>query len=107
MTCTNCALTINKFLEKEGMKNVKVNPVTGEVMFDNTEGPGIDKIEKGIESLGYPVAEKNGVIEKFKTFGIKSKNAFQTQSLIQLKNEYCNKSKCLGCAIGMNLLHKK
>ena len=61
MTCTNCALTINKFLEKEGMKNVKVNPVTGEVMFDSVDGNGIDKIEKGIESLCDQVAEKNGV----------------------------------------------
>lgn len=62
MTCTNCALTVNKYLEKEGMKNVKVNPVTGEVMFDVVEQNGnMDKLEKGISQLGYHVAEKNGV----------------------------------------------
>lgn len=64
MTCTNCALTINKFLEKEGMKNVKVNPVTGEVIFDTLDENQNGKIEKGIESLGYQVAEKNGVTTK-------------------------------------------
>jgi hypothetical protein len=48
--------------------------------------------------------EKNSIIDKFSSFGLKPKNAFETQSLLQLKNEYCNKSKCLDCAIGMELL---
>jgi len=61
MTCGNCALTISKYLEKEGQKNVKVNPVSGDVSFDAAEGNGIDELEKGISSLGYQVAEKNGV----------------------------------------------
>lgn len=48
--------------------------------------------------------ESNAIILKFISFGIKPKNAFETQSLLQLKNEYCNKSKCLECAIGTELL---
>jgi hypothetical protein len=32
------------------------------------------------------------------------KSAFDSQSLIQLKNEYCNKSKCLECRVGIELL---
>ena len=48
--------------------------------------------------------EKNSIIEKFNSFGLKSKNAFETQSLLQLKNEYCNKNHCLKCAIGTELL---
>jgi hypothetical protein len=35
------------------------------------------------------------------------KSAFDSQSLIQLKNEYCNKSKCLECRIGIELLKKQ
>ena len=62
------------------------------------------EISENLISLMQEVApEKNSIIEKFKTFGIKSKNAFETQSFLQLKNEYCNKSKCLECAIGMEL----
>ncbi|WPO76928.1 DUF2851 family protein [Flavobacterium sp. KACC 22761] len=49
-------------------------------------------------------AEKNSIIEKFESFGIKSKNAFESQTLIELKNEYCNHNACLKCAIGMELL---
>lgn len=48
--------------------------------------------------------EKNSIIEKFESFGISSKNAFDTQTLIQLKNEYCNQKACLRCAVGMELL---
>ncbi|HLO38577.1 MAG TPA: cation-translocating P-type ATPase [Lacibacter sp.] len=64
MTCANCALTINKYLEKEGMKNVKANPASGEVLFDLVENTDTDKLEKGLESLGYQVAERNGVAAK-------------------------------------------
>lgn len=56
MTCSNCALTISKYLQKEGLQNVKVNPIDGDVSF-NTNGEGIEenKIAKGIEDLGYKV----------------------------------------------------
>jgi len=48
--------------------------------------------------------EKNSVIDKFEFFGVSSKNAFDTQTLLQLKNEYCNQNACLKCAVGMELL---
>ena len=48
--------------------------------------------------------ESNAIIQKFNSFKIISKNAFETQSLLQLKNEYCNRSRCLECAIGIELL---
>ena len=48
--------------------------------------------------------ESNGVINKFSSFGLSVKSAFETQSLLQLKNEYCDKNKCLECAIGLELL---
>ena len=48
--------------------------------------------------------EKNVIMEKFSGFGIKPINAFETQSLLQLKNEYCNLGKCLQCAVGIQLL---
>ena len=49
-------------------------------------------------------AEKNSIVDKFNSFGIQSRNALETQSLLQFKNEYCNKSRCLECAIGIRLL---
>jgi Cu+-exporting ATPase len=58
MDCTNCALTIRRYLEKEGMKNVKVNFGTGDVSFD-LEGitPEV-KLSKGLKGLGYEVVDE-------------------------------------------------
>ena len=50
--------------------------------------------------------EKNTIISKFEELKLKSSNAFKTQALLQLKNEYCNKKLCLQCAIGKTILNK-
>lgn len=48
--------------------------------------------------------EKNSVVAKFQQLKPEFKTALQSQALIQLKSVYCNKNKCLQCAIGNNLL---
>ena len=49
-------------------------------------------------------SEKNNVISNFSNLKIDAKNAFESQALLQLKNNYCAKKRCLQCAIGNNLL---
>jgi len=58
MTCANCALTINKYLDKKGMSNIRVNPIDGDVSFDMLESSKTDEIKKGIDDLGYHVIDK-------------------------------------------------
>jgi Protein of unknown function (DUF2851) len=72
--------------------------------FAYSKSLGKDTSDENIFLLEQIVSEKNAIIDKFKSIGINAKNAFETQSLLQLKNEYCNKSKCLQCAIGLELL---
>ena len=55
MTCTNCALTINRYLEKEGLKDVKVNFIGGEVSFELNGNKTKEELTKGIADLGYKV----------------------------------------------------
>jgi hypothetical protein len=74
------------------------------LQFAYAKSQGKEVSEDLIAILNEVKPEKNSIIDKFNSFGLKSKNAFETQSLLQLKNEYCNKSKCLNCAIGMELL---
>lgn len=57
MTCSNCALTINKYLQKEGLQDIVVNPIDGTVSFTNTISAETDKIKKGIGTLGYHVVD--------------------------------------------------
>lgn len=52
-------------------------------------------------------SESNSIIKQFALYGIKSRNAYDTQALIQLKREYCEKRKCLYCRIGYRLLSEK
>ena len=49
-------------------------------------------------------AEQNNITKGFAKLGIISKNAFDTQALLQLKNEYCTHKHCLDCSIGSKLL---
>ncbi|HZG25678.1 MAG TPA: cation-translocating P-type ATPase [Chitinophagaceae bacterium] len=59
MTCSNCALAISNYLKKQGLQNVKVNPIDGDVSF---ESPDIEKkpdvIARGIEGLGYKIVNQ-------------------------------------------------
>ncbi len=50
--------------------------------------------------------EKNSIITKWKSIGIDVKTAFDSQALIEQKNEFCSKIKCLKCSIGIDLLKK-
>jgi Cu+-exporting ATPase len=55
MSCTNCALTIDKYLQAQGLDQVKVNFIGGDVSFEIEAGKPKQEIAKGIEGLGYHV----------------------------------------------------
>ena len=50
--------------------------------------------------------EKNSIISKFSEIGVSSKNALDTQALLELKNNYCAPKRCLECAIGNTILKR-
>jgi len=51
-------------------------------------------------------SEKNSVVNRYNKIKKVSKSALQSQALIQLKVDYCDKNKCLQCEIGNTLLNK-
>src|SRR5688572_13583811 len=57
MTCANCASTITRTLQKEGLKDVNVNYITTEVSFEEIDQARLQKIKSQINSIGYKVAE--------------------------------------------------
>ncbi|MGH2565752.1 MAG: DUF2851 family protein, partial [Ginsengibacter sp.] len=63
--------------------------------------------DKSIKWLEEVAAEKNSITRGFERLNFSNKNAFDSQSFIQLKNEYCNKKRCLQCAIGNGLLKSR
>ena len=62
--------------------------------------------EEGFDLLRQIKSEKNAIVDKFSELGIASSSAFDSQALLQLKNNYCAKKRCLHCAIGMCILKK-
>lgn len=57
MNCSTCAVTISKYLQKQGMQNVKVNPIDGDITFTNIENFDEAKLKAGIKALGYGVVD--------------------------------------------------
>ena len=58
MDCTNCALTITRYLRKEGQKEVKVNFIGGDVSFELNENRTKEELAEGIHDLGYKVVNE-------------------------------------------------
>jgi len=94
-----------KQLSKSFIDLILINTILP-LQFAYAKSQGKEISEDLIQLLNEVASEKNAIMDKFSSFGIKSTNAFESQSLLQLKNEYCNKSRCLECAIGMELLKK-
>jgi len=60
--------------------------------------------DKALDWLEQITAESNSITKGFLKIGLENKNAHDSQALIELKNEYCSKKRCLECAIGNALL---
>ncbi len=95
--------TRKKVLSK-GFVNLLIINTVIPIRFAYLKSLGKESLEKAIQLMESILPEQNGIIDKFKSIGIDAENAFQSQALLQLKNEYCNQSKCLNCAVGLELL---
>ena len=51
--------------------------------------------------------EENSIVRKYKMLANLGSSALESQALLQLKNSYCEKNKCLQCSIGNNLLKQE
>ncbi|MDY7395495.1 DUF2851 family protein [Aureibaculum sp. 2210JD6-5] len=101
------------FTSKSKKSNKKLTKSFVDLLLINTVIPlkfmylkSIDKLNETeiIESIQQLKPEKNNIIEKFNQLEITSSSALETQALLQLKNEYCAKKRCLECTIGRSLI---
>jgi hypothetical protein len=61
-------------------------------------------INLSLKLLEYLPCENNKIVTDFCNLGVKIKTAFESQALIELKNNYCNYKKCLQCGVGNKIL---
>ena len=62
--------------------------------------------ERAFDILDQLKAENNHIIRMWRECGLEVTNAGDTQALIQLKKEYCDKRECLRCRIGYEYLKR-
>ena len=79
----------NKALSKSFIDLLVINTIVP-IQFAYAKSQGKEVSESLLNLIREIDPEKNVIMEKFSGFGIKPRNAFETQSLLQLKNEYCN-----------------
>ena len=88
---------------KEANKKLKANGMVPAVLYGREKGK--DEIsERALKFLELLPAEKNTIIKQFADYNIKAKNALESQSLIQLYNNYCIPRNCLKCQIGCKII---
>ncbi|PID89558.1 MAG: hypothetical protein CSA05_01485 [Bacteroidia bacterium] len=92
---------------KSSFYNIAINTILP-FMFTYGRIKGKENLQnKALDFYENIKAENNHIIKKWKEIGIAPKNAFESQALLQLKNEYCTNKKCLKCNIGNKLFSKK
>jgi hypothetical protein len=95
-----------KHLGDSMINNIIINTIVPAVFaygkFHNNE----ELKTRSFNWLSELAAENNAITNKFLSLEIVSATAFDSQALIQLKNEYCNQFRCLDCAVGNWILKK-
>lgn len=62
--------------------------------------------EKALRWLEETPPEANSITKEFLRLGIDARTAYDSQALIELKNEYCSRKRCLECSVGNYLLRE-
>ncbi len=60
--------------------------------------------EKALDILYKLPSENNNIIRRFSQMALKAESAAQSQALIELKTNYCDKQQCLSCQIGQQII---
>ena len=96
----------NKNIGKSALLGIFINTVLP-FMFIYGKLRGINELkDKALELLEQIPAEKNSTIKKWEDLNIIPVNAAQSQAIILLTNNYCNKKNCLYCQIGNSIIRK-
>lgn len=95
-----------KVLSKAFIDLLLINTIIP-IKFAYAKFQGKHNDEQIIKLVNEIFAEKNSIINKFNSLKKVATSALHSQGLLQLKNAYCNKNKCLQCAVGNSLLNRK
>jgi len=96
-----------KLLGETSLNTLLINTVAPILFAYGKKTASEKQCERAIHILESIKPESNSIVNEFRYAGINPKHAFDTQAIIQLRKEYCDKRKCLYCRIGHALLSRK
>lgn len=98
----------NSKLPGENMINILIINTVASIFFAYGQKKNKPEYcERAIQMQERIPAENNSVIRLFDQVGLKVRNSADSQAVIQLKREYCEKKKCMYCRIGYYYLKTK
>ena len=93
-----------KRLGSNSVENIMINTIAPMLFFYGKETLSSKHEEMAIDLLDKLPHEKNYIVRNWNQNNIFAKNASDSQSLIELTNNYCVLKKCLNCGIGIQIL---
>ncbi len=99
-----CSPPSVKHLGYQSIRTLIINVIVPFLYMLGKREQRTDAIKQATAILLELQAESNHIIKKWTKFGMKPNNAFESQALIQLHNNYCQQKRCLDCQLGMFFL---
>ena len=96
--------TKEKIIGNESIKSLVINTIVPFLYIYGDKTGDEDLKTRSFNFLNEISPERNNIIKEWELYGIYAGNAYESQALIQLRKEYCNKKKCIYCAIGNEII---
>lgn len=94
----------SKRLGKHSVNSVIINSVIPFTFFYGKIYGVNEYVYKALDWLENIPPEDNKIVRLYKEAGFPVKNAMHTQAMLVLKNSYCDKKRCVDCAIGRKVM---
>jgi len=91
-------------LGRMSIENIAINSIVPMLVAYGKAKDDQRFVDRAVRWLQETAAEKNNILRSWDDLGLKSRNAFDSQSLIELHNSFCLRRRCLDCNIGFYLL---
>ncbi len=94
----------NKNLGIQSVNSILINTVIPFLFCYASHKNDEELKDKAVQILEQIPSERNSIVTNWQNIGLSSKSAYDSQALLQLKKQYCDKKKCLRCRIGHKVL---
>lgn len=92
--------------EKMLLKNIFINAIVPFLFTLGRFRNNSNLEDKALNLLMMIDTEEHGITRKWKEVGVSCKNAFDSQAVLEIYQQFCTKKQCLNCTVGIKLLNQ-